>query len=151
MSLIIKKIIDDRRSYLLPVLKRYVGAVDESQDAILQQMLTTATLEIQAHADISILPCEIELRIDYNDSDVVKLYQTPKEVISVTTSDGQAIDYVMEGKRIRTTGVYESLVIDYTTEPKESESSRLMTLVFQYATALYDGQTDELIKIIAQC
>lgn len=44
--LIVKKVIDDRRSYLLPQLKRYAGAVDDTQDAILQQMLTTAALEI---------------------------------------------------------------------------------------------------------
>lgn len=37
MSLTVTRIIDDKRSYLLPSLKRYVGAVDESQDAILQQ------------------------------------------------------------------------------------------------------------------
>lgn len=151
MSLSVKKIIDDRRSYMLPVLKRYVGAVDESQDAILQQMLTTAALEIQEHADISVLPCEMELRVENNDSELVRLYQTPKEVISVTTADGQSVDYVREGRRIRTAGVYESLVIDYVTEPIEGECGRLMALVFQYATALYDGQTDELIKIIAQC
>ena len=75
---------------MLPVLKRYVGAVDESQDAILQQMLTTAALEIQEHADISVLPCEMELRVENNDSELVRLYQTPKEVTSVTTADGQS-------------------------------------------------------------
>ena len=69
----------------------------------------------------------------------------------MTTADGQSVDYVREGRRIRTAGVYESLVIDYVTEPEEGECGRLMALVFQYATALYDGQTDELIKIIAQC
>ena len=100
MSLSVKKIIDDRRSYMLPVLKRYVGAVDESQDAILQQMLTTAALEIQEHADISVLPCEMELRVENNDSELVRLYQTPKEVTSVTTADGQSVDYVREGSNV---------------------------------------------------
>ena len=112
MSLSVKKIIDDRRSYMLPVLKRYVWAVDESQDAILQQMLTTAALEIQEHADVSVLPCEMEIRVENNDSELVRLYQTPKEVTSVTTADGQSVEYVREGNRIRTAGVYESLVID---------------------------------------
>ena len=51
--LIVKKVIDDRRSYLLPQLKKYAGAVDDTQDAILQRMLTTAALEIQEHADVS--------------------------------------------------------------------------------------------------
>lgn len=151
MGLTVKRIIDDRRSYLLPVLKRYVGAVDESQDAILQQMLTSAALEIQAHADVSVLPCEMELRIDNNDGDVVRLHQTPCGVTSVATPDGQAVDYAVEGGLVRTDGVHESLVIDYTTAPDEAECGRLLPLVFQYAAALYDGQTDELIKIIAQC
>ncbi len=151
MGLTVKRIIDDRRSYLLPVLKRYVGAVDESQDAILQQMLTAAALEIQAHADVSVLPCEMELRIDDNDSDVIRLYQTPKEVASVTTPGGQAVEYSRNGDEVRTDGVHESLVIDYTTAPDEAECGRLLPLMFQYAAALYDGQTDELIKIIAQC
>lgn len=149
--LIVKKVIDDRRSYLLPQLKRYAGAVDDTQDAILQQMLTTAALEIQEHADVSILPCELELHVDRNTSRDIRLYQTPAEVLSVTSADGAGVDYTTEGRYVRTAGVLPSLVVNYTTEPREAEYGRLLPLVFQYATALYDGQTDELIKIIAQC
>ncbi len=151
MSLTVTRIIDDKRSYLLPSLKRYVGAVDESQDAILQQMLTTAALEIQAHADVSILPCEFELRVENNSQQEIRLYQTPAEVLSVATADGVNVDYTMDGRNVRTAGVFPSVVINYTTAPKEAEYGRLLPLVYQYATALYDGQTDELVKIVSQC
>lgn len=151
MSLSVIRIIDDKRSYLLPVLKRYVGAVDDSQDAILQRMLTTAALEVQAHADVSVLPCQFELRIENNTDSEVRLYQTPSEVLSVKAADGTDVNYTIDGRNVRTAGVYPSLVINYATAPKEAEYGRLLPLVFQYATALYDGQTDELVKILSQC
>lgn len=151
MSLHVKRIIDDGRSYMLPVLKRYAGAVDDSQDAILQQMLTAAALEVQDRADRSVLACEMELRIDGNTRRTVRLYQTPDRVVSVTTPDGAAVDYAAEGREVRTGGVFPSLVIRYTTRPDKAEQARLMPLVMQYATALYDGQTDELEKILSQC
>lgn len=151
MSLHVKRIIDDGRSYMLPVLKRYAGAVDDSQDAILQQMLTSAALEVQDRADRSVLACEMELRIDGNTRRAVRLYQTPDRVVSVTTPDGAAVDYAAEGREVRTGGVFPSLVIRYTTMPDKAEQARLMPLVMQYATALYDGQTDELEKILSQC
>lgn len=151
MSLTVRKIIDDRRSYLLPVLKRYAGAVDDSQDAVLQQMLTAAIMEVQSHADASIVPCELELRISNNGGRDVRLYQTPAEVVSVTDGGGSPVQYVQEGRALRTAGVHESLTVVYTTRPDEAESARLMPVVYQYATALYDGQTDELVKILSQC
>lgn len=151
MALRVKRIIDDGRSYMLPVLKRYAGAVDDSQDAVLQQMLTTAALEVQARADESVMPCEMVLSVDNNADASVRLYQTPDRVISVAAPDGTAVEYAVEGRRVRTAGVCPSLVITYTTMPDKAEQARLMPLVMQYATALYDGQTDELQKILSQC
>lgn len=136
---------------MLPVLKRYAGAVDDSQDAILQQMLTAAALEVQDRADRSVLACEMELRIDNNTRDAVRLYQTPGSVLSVATPDGTAVDYAVEGREVRTSGIFPALVIIYTTMPDKAEQARLMPLVMQYATALYDGQTDEVEKILSQC
>lgn len=151
MSLKVIKITDDMRANLLPSLKLYLGAVDSAQDPVLQSCLTNAVLEIQDRADASVVSCLLELRVDNNASRVVKLYQTPSEVVSVQLPDGSDVNYTYEDRQVVTEGICPSLVIRYTTMPDSFQVARLRALVNQYATALYDGQTDELAKIIAQC
>lgn len=146
------KIDDEACCMMMPQLQRYTGALDESQMPILRSCLCTAIIEVQDRSGRSIVPCEMRLEISYNEENIVRLYGNVASVTSVKSSSGADVPYTLCDGYIDTgEAIYESLTIDYTTGVDEGESMRLLPVVYQYAAAIYDGQTDELYKILAQC
>ena len=54
--------------------------------------------------------------------------------------------------RILSCGAADNVVVEYTTEATEGNVYELMPIVYQYATALYDGQDSRsLAAILMQC
>lgn len=134
----------------LQQFKAYAAVADAAQDDLLGALLLRAVLRVQEMADRSLLACTFELREDDVEDNLVRLYQTVSEVVSVSTPVGHRVYWEHRSNGLR---VYDdSVVVVYNTEPREGDIHDLMPVVFQYATALYDGQdTKTLASILSQC
>lgn len=134
----------------LEQLKAYAAVPDGAQDSLLSALLLRAVMRVQEIANKSLLACTFELHEDEVEDNTVRLYQTVSQVVSVTTPVGHRLYWEPRANGIR---VYEdSVVVTYTTEPRDGDIEDLLPVVFQYATALYDGQdTQSLASILSQC
>ena len=134
----------------LEQMKAYAAVADGAQDSLLSALLLRAILRVQELANKSLLACTIELHEDDVEDNTVRLYQTVSEVVSVSTPVGHRLYWEPRSNGIR---VYESsVVVVYRTEPRDGDIDDLLPIVFQYATALYDGQdTKTLASILSQC
>lgn len=129
--------------------KAYAAIADNASDAWLLTCLTRAVLTVQEKADKSLIACTIRVSDD-DASTGVRLYQSVKDIISVTDGRSALLDYSVDGRMVYV--VAEGAVITYTTEPKQGNIDLLLPVVFQYATALYDGQDSRtLAAILEQC
>ena len=134
----------------LEQMKAYAAVADGAQDSLLSSMLMRAVLRVQEMANKSLLACTIELREDGVEDNAVRLYQTVSEIISVNSPQGHRLYWEKIGNGIK---VYDgSVVVVYRTMPRPADIDSLLPVVFQYATALYDGQdTSTLANILKQC
>ena len=134
---------------MLETFKQYAAVADGSQDSLLRAMLVRAILRVQEMADRSILACT--LRIEEDDTyDGIRLYQSFKDIVSVKGRMGQDIPFHIDGRKVYTSQDYAE--VTYTTEPSVGAIDDLMPVVYQYATALYDGQDSKaLANILTQC
>ena len=135
----------------LAEFKAYASVADNSQDALLESLLLRSVLRVQEMADRSILPCRFRLQEDEVQDGVVRLYQTIKTIDKVTDAEGNSVRYTRANK-ILSCGVVDNVIVEYTTEAKEGNVYELLPVVYQYATALYDGQDSRtLAAILMQC
>lgn len=134
----------------LAQMKAYAAVADDSQDSLLNALLMRAVMRVQEMANKSLITCTIELREDEVEDNLVRLYQTVSEVVSVSSPAGHRLYWEYRNNGIR---VYEKdVVVVYRTEPRPADIENLLPIVFQYATALYDGQdTKSLTNILKQC
>lgn len=132
-------------------LRRYASIPDGSHDVLLSGLLKRAALTVQEYADASVIPCIFRLTVDGYNGNPVRLYQSSPEVISVTDSEHNPVDWRLSGNLLTTSGNVRHLDIVYRTTPDEGEVDRLMPVVLRYATALYDGlDGEELSAILAE-
>lgn len=143
--------IDEDLCALLPQVRRYVGIADDSQDSILLSCLRTAIIEVQDRSDRSVCPCTMRLDIHDNADTFVPLYGSVASVISASLPDGSDVPFRRLPGGIETGAAYDTLSITYTTDPDGGERQRMLSVVFQYAAALFDGQPEEIRNILAQC
>lgn len=131
-------------------LKRYAGVVDNGQDKLLSNALATAMDKVQRTADTALLPGRWKVCAeDY--PRVLNVYMGGT-VVSVTDGKGNAVSFNQRGRRVYV-GSDDYVEVEFTTEVIPAEYVRLLSVVCEYATALYDGQTDSRIlnQILAQC
>lgn len=134
----------------LEQFKAYASVADDSQDSLLNALLVRACIRVQEMADRSILACTLELHDDEVEENSVRLYQTVAEVIEVTSGNGHRQYWEPRGRSIRVFS--DTAVVRYRTEPKAGGIDDLLPIVYQYATALYDGEDSRtLAKILTQC
>ena len=134
----------------LGALKAYASVSDDAQDSLLNALLVRACLRVQEMADKSILACTIELHDDEVEDNAVRLYQTVAEVIDVTSAEGHRQYWEPRGRSIRVFS--PTAVVRYRTEPRQGDVDELLPIVYQYATALYDGEDSKtLANILTQC
>lgn len=141
---------EDMPAGWLEQMKAYAAVANGAQDSLLSSMLMRAIIRVQEMADKSLLACTIELREDEVEDNAVRLYQTVSEVISVNSPQGHRLYWEKTSNGIK---VYDkSVVVVYRTMPLPADIDGLLPVVFQYATALYDGQdTNTLANILKQC
>lgn len=136
--------------YALEDLKRYAAVADEAQSILLRSALANAFDKVQRTADVALLPGRWKICAeDY--PRVLNVYMGGR-VVSVTDGNGNAVSFNQRGRRVYV-GSDDYVEVEFTTEVIPAEYARLLPVVCQYATALYDGQTDQRIlnQILSQC
>lgn len=133
----------------LEQFKAYAGIADNAQDSLLQAILSKAVLSVQQKADRSLIACTFELYEDEVEGDAVRLYQSVSQVVSVT-HEGNGVAYSFIGRRVHV--AHSPVIVTYKTEPHLADIDTLLPIVYQYATALYDGEDSKtLASILSQC
>lgn len=133
----------------LSAFKAYAAVPDSSQDQLLESLLLRSIISVQEMADRSILDSKVKL-FDDDSYYGVRLYMSVKEIESVKDGEGAEVSYTRRGKSIFTKT--EQAEVIYTTEANAADVAALLPVVYQYATALYDGQDSRtLANILMQC
>lgn len=131
--------------------KSFASVADGTQDALLESLLLRAVLRVQEMADRTILSCRFRLQEDEVQDGIVRLYQTIKTIDKVMDAQGNEVRWTRANKTL-SCGMVDNVVVEYTTEATEGNVCNLMPVVYQYATALYDGQDSRtLAAILMQC
>ena len=132
-------------------LKAYASVPDASQDTLLESLLMRACTRVQEMADRSLLACTLRLEEDEVENGLVRLYQTIAEVLTVTDGEGNPLVWA-KATRTVSVGAADHVVVTYRTEPRDGDIAELLPVVYQYATALYDGEDPRtLANILSQC
>jgi hypothetical protein len=127
--------------------KSYMHITATTNDDALTDVLKQATIRIQEYADVALLPCTIELE---GEGEIIKLYQGPvQEITSVKDLvGGWDVDYVSDYRKTMIEQIdSEAVVITYTTLPTSAETARLLNYVYEMASAMWDGNTEEQNKV----
>ena len=133
----------------LEQFKAYAGIADNAQDSLLQAILSKAVLSVQQKADRSLIACTFELYEDEVEGNAVILYQSVSQVVSVT-HEGNGVAYSFIGRKVHV--AHSPVTVTYKTEPHLADIDTLLPIVYQYATALYDGEDSKtLASILSQC
>ena len=127
--------------------KSYMHITGTTNDAALTDVLKQATIRIQEYADIALLPCTIELE---GEGVIIKLYQHPvSEITSVKdAAKGWDVAYVSDYRKTLIEQIdSDAVVITYTTLPTSADTDRLLNYVYEMASAMWDGNTEEQNKV----
>lgn len=125
----------------LEQFKQYASVPDDSRDGVLQKMLKRAMLAVQEHSDTALLPCKFELTItDVKPEEPVSLYQGGKTVLRAEDKNGETVEYTQAGNSIRVSRRCATLVVVYQNEVNIPEAEKLQPVIWQLATAIYDGE-----------
>ena len=136
--------------YALEDLKRYAAVADEAQDTLLRSALANAFDKVQRTADVALLPGRWKICAE-DHTRVLNVYMGGR-VVSVTDGNGNAVSFNQRGRRVYV-GSDDYVEVEFITEVIPAEYARLLPVVCQYATAIYDGQTDQRVlnQILSQC
>jgi hypothetical protein len=127
--------------------KSYMHITGTTNDAALTDVLKQATIRIQEYADVALLPCTIELE---GEGEIIKLYQHPVDEITSVKDlvGGWDVDYVSDYRKTLIEQIdSDAVVITYTTLPTSADTNRLLNYVYEMASAMWDGNTEEQNKV----
>ena len=137
----------------LEQFKMYASVPDNSQDGMLLHILKRAMLEVQAYADVAMLPCTIVLTAhDVVAGEVIPLYQGGNAVTSAVDREGNDVDYTLDGNRIIINQSASSVTVTYTNAVTVPEADKLQPVCWELATAIYDGEeASRQASILKKC
>ena len=127
--------------------KSYMHITGTTHDDALTDVLQQATIRIQEYSDIALLPCTIELE---GEGEIIKLYQGPVDEITSVKDlvGGWDVDYVSDYRKTLIEQIdSDAVVITYTTLPTSADTNRLLNYVYEMASAMWDGNTEEQNKV----
>lgn len=132
-------------------LREYASLPAEGNTGLLERCLIRAFLAVQEAADKSLLPCVLGVEDTEVENGLVRLYQDVAEIKTVRVDGKTTNDYGHVGNAVRVHG--SSAIVVYSTKVYDGNLCELLPVVYEYATALFDGQTDKatLSQILSQC
>ena len=137
----------------LEQFKMYASVPDDSLNGLLLNILKRAMLEVQAYADVALLPCTLVLTAhDVEAGEAIRLYQGGVAVTSVVDRDGNDVDYTLDGDRIIINRSASSVTVTYTNEVTVPDADKLQPVCWELATAIYDGEeASRQASILKKC
>lgn len=139
----------DPTAEALADLKRYAGVADDGQDGVLIPALRNAFGLVQRAADTALLAGRWRVSADEHPG-VVKVYMGGK-VDGVTDHAGNPVSFNQRGNRVWL-GTDGYVQVEFTTTVTPADYARLLPVVCEYATAIYDGQDSRTLNnILKQC
>lgn len=142
---------------LLAEFKTYASVPadeDTARDAMLLSMLRSALLRVQEYADVALVQTTYQLTVEPAENRIVRLYPGGY-VQDVTDEEGNAVTgRVISYDRIKVDAVGTVIVTYNTLEtpegsepvPLPEDLAEYKPTVFRYATALYDGETTQVLN-----
>lgn len=133
----------------LEALRQYAAVSDAGQDNVLILALKRAFDMVQRAADVALLAGTF--RVCASDHPrTVNVYMGGK-VTSVVDDHGVAVSHHQRGRSVYV-GTDRYVEVTFTTEVSQADYDRLLPVVLQYATAIYDGQDSRTLNLIlTQC
>lgn len=133
----------------LDALKQYAAVSDAGQDNTLTIALKRAFDMVQRTADVALLPGTF--RVCASDHPrTVNVYMGGK-VTSVVDDHGVEVSHHQRGRSVYV-GTDRYVEVTFTTEVNAADYDRLLPIVLQYATGIYDGQDSRTLNsILLQC
>jgi len=136
------------RSYL-EQFKQYASVPDDSRDALLASLLKTAVVKVQESANVAIAACTYRVTAAVPASGIVRLYMGGGDITECVDADGDFVRFdPLPGARVQTFLRTGYVKVTYQTVPVEGERERLLSTVFRYGTALYDGEDPKVLNMI---
>ena len=131
----------------LAAFKAWANITDSSKDEQLADVLKQAAIRVQEYADRALYPCTIE--VDGEGAQAQLWQPLVATVVSVTdwaTDEGVLSRCLVRGSTLLLPKAMH-YTVRYTTQPLASEVSRLLGYVWEMASAMWDGNTDEETRV----
>ena len=132
-------------SITLGGLKHHLRIVDDSNDAELVVLLKAATQYVQEYLDVALVSCSVLQDEPQADTDFM-LFLSDQSNIRVRDYKGNEVGFEQSGNHIALSQA-ASVRISYDCTPAD-DVERYALVVYQVAAANYDGQPDEIAKIL---
>lgn len=133
----------------LDALKAYAAVSDAGQDDVLNMSLRRAFDIVQRVSDVALLPGTFRICAEDHPR-TVNVYMGGK-VTDVKDDNGLAVSHHQRGRSVYV-GTDRYVEVTFTTEVNQADYDRLLPVVLQYATAIYDGQDSRTLNsILPQC
>lgn len=130
-------------------LKQYASVPTDSRDALLMGCLQRAMIAIQEAADAALLPCTFSLTItDVKAGETFSLYAGGEKIIEVKDQEGHTPSFMSSCGQITIKQSCQRVVIKYENAVLPSIIKKYEPVVWQYATALYDGEDFTTLQTI---
>lgn len=129
-------------------LKAYANIVDHARDDELRAILTSATLRVAQYADVALVGCTIVDEADGGGE--VQLWMPPVAEVAGVVDAATGIDVKDYCTRIGDRLLLPdgaAYAITYRVEPDDATVEIYAPLVWQMAVAMWDGNTDEELKV----
>ena len=125
----------------LEKFKRYASIPDCSQDAVLQKILKRAMLAVQDFSDTALLNCTLRLVVMHvARGELIRLYQGGETVLRAVDPYNHPVEYIRMGNCIHVNQPVDVVTVDYQNEVDSAAAEELMPVVWELATAIYDGE-----------
>lgn len=125
----------------LEKFKRYASIPDCSQDAVLQKILKRAMLAVQDFSDTALLNCSLRLVVmPVARGELIRLYQGGETVLRAVDPYNRPVEYTRRGNCIHVNQPADVVTVDYQNTVDPAAAEELMPVVWELATAIYDGE-----------
>lgn len=129
----------------LEELKYYLRVVDDTHDFELSALLKNATIYVQEYFNTSLVTCSVLQEQPQADT-TFRLFLDNRTNIRVTDYEGNEVAYEVAGDTL-TISEAKPVKITYDCEPL-GEPDGYALIVYQIAGAHYDGQPEQVAKIL---
>ena len=125
----------------LEKFKRYASVPDCSQDAILMRILKRAMLAVQDFSDTALLRCTFRMVVmNVSRGELARLYQGGDTILRAFDQYNRPVDFTRMPGCIYFDQPAHVVTVEYQNSVDPAEVEKLLPVVWELATAIYDGE-----------